>query len=68
MYQLDFISVVVGYIIGIILCYQTMHLLYTDTQDTEPTAPNKYMPQKYADTNTWEIYKYHNKWNKNDKE
>lgn len=66
MYQLDFISVVVGYIIGVILCYQTMHLLYTDTQDPEPTASNKYMPPKY--TNTWETYKYHNKWNKNDKE
>lgn len=65
MYQLDFISVVVGYIIGVILCYQTMHLLYTETQDPEPTAPDKYMSQKY---NTWEIYKYHNKWNKNDKE
>jgi hypothetical protein len=68
MIQLDFISVVVGYIIGVILCYQTMHLLYADAQETGPTISQKYVPNKLADVNTWEIYKYHNKWDKNDKE
>ena len=29
MYNLDFVSVTVGYIVGVALCYTTMHMIYT---------------------------------------
>jgi hypothetical protein len=29
MYNLDFVSVAVGYIVGVALCYTTMHMIYT---------------------------------------
>ena len=33
MYELDFISVVVGYICGVLLCYSTQHILFMETHD-----------------------------------
>ena len=33
MYDLDFASVVVGYVIGVLLCYSTQHILFVETDD-----------------------------------
>lgn len=33
MYGLDFVSVVVGYVIGIVLCYSTVHVMFLETND-----------------------------------
>ena len=33
MFELDFVSVVVGYIIGVVLCYHTTHLLFVEAND-----------------------------------
>lgn len=33
MYDFDFVSVVVGYIVGVVLCYSTQHILFVETND-----------------------------------
>lgn len=33
MYDFDFVSVVVGYIVGVLLCYSTQHILFLETND-----------------------------------
>lgn len=33
MYGLDFVSVVVGYILGVVLCYSIQHILFVETND-----------------------------------
>jgi hypothetical protein len=33
MYEFDFVSVVVGYICGVLLVYSTQHLFFVETDD-----------------------------------
>lgn len=36
MYNIDFVSVVVGYVVGVALCYTTMHMIYQmENEDTD---------------------------------
>lgn len=33
MYEFDFVSVVTGYIVGVLLCYSTTHIIFMDHND-----------------------------------
>jgi hypothetical protein len=33
MYGLDFASVIVGYVVGVLLCYSTTHILFVEADD-----------------------------------
>lgn len=35
MYDFDFASLVIGYIIGVVLCFNTAHLLFVENADDQ---------------------------------
>jgi|688.fasta_scaffold269787_3 hypothetical protein len=35
MYEFDFVSVVCGYILGVLLCYSTTHILFVETDNED---------------------------------
>ena len=35
MYEFDFISVVVGYVAGVLLCYSTTHIMFVENNNED---------------------------------
>ena len=35
MYGLDFASVIVGYVVGVLLCYSTTHILFVEANNED---------------------------------
>lgn len=70
MYQLDFASVVIGYIVGVLLCYSNMYILFAQDDIQEDNPVPKSVPKPFSQLNnysadksalgeysSWEVYK-----------